>query len=103
MSTRECVFEALHRAHLEPPTSHAEIGERFLDLLVAGVDHELVGVWYDRILSDAPDAAGRLRRLQAPAGRARVSVWASCHLAPDPGAPHSRRAAAMPFMLLTSA
>ena len=52
-------FEALYRAHLEPPTSRAEIGERFLDLLVAGVDHELVGsdTWYRRILADAPDVA----------------------------------------------
>jgi len=52
-------FEALHRARLDPPTSRAEIGERFLDLLVAGVDHELVGfeTWYRRILDEAPDVA----------------------------------------------
>ncbi len=37
------------------------MGERFLDLLVAGVGHHLVGfgVWYDRILGDAPDVAAR--------------------------------------------
>jgi len=42
---------------LPEPTCRAEIGERFLDLLVAGIDHDLVGfdVWYDRILGDAPD------------------------------------------------
>ena len=50
-------FEALELAGLEPPASHAEIGECFLALLVAGVDHELVGsdVWYRRIFEGAPD------------------------------------------------
>ena len=50
-------FEALRRARLEPPAGNAEIGERFLDLLVRGIEHELVGldVWYCRILDEAPD------------------------------------------------
>jgi hypothetical protein len=50
-------FDALWRARLEPPVRNAEIGELFLDLLVLGIDHELVGsdVWYQRILSEAPD------------------------------------------------
>ena len=50
-------FDALWRARLESPAGNAEIGERFLDLLVLGIDHELVGtdVWYRRILGEAPD------------------------------------------------
>jgi hypothetical protein len=54
-------FEALHRARLTPPTSRDEIGERYLDLLVAGVDFELVGFdpWYLLILSYAPNVVAR--------------------------------------------
>jgi hypothetical protein len=50
-------FEALLRARLDPPVGNAEIGERYLDLLVRGIDHELVGseFWYRRILDEAPD------------------------------------------------
>jgi hypothetical protein len=57
--SRRTFFDALYLARLPEPTRRAEIGERFLDLLVAGIDHELVGfdVWYDRILGDAPDVA----------------------------------------------
>jgi hypothetical protein len=54
-------FEAMDQVGLAHPTCREEIGERFLDLVVAGVDHDLVGsdVWYDRILKDAPDVAAR--------------------------------------------
>jgi hypothetical protein len=55
-------FDALDLAGFAPPARHEEIGERFLDLLVAGVDHELVGtdIWFRRILTEAPSAAQRL-------------------------------------------
>ena len=55
--SRRTFYEALDLARLPAPTCRAEIGERFLDLMVAGVDHELVGfdVWYDHIRGDAPD------------------------------------------------
>ena len=47
-------FTACDLARVAYPTTHAEIGERFLDLLVAGIDHELVGTetWLTRILGD---------------------------------------------------
>jgi hypothetical protein len=50
-------FDALWRARLDPPASNAEIGERFLDLFLLGIDHELVGsdVCYSRMLNEAPD------------------------------------------------
>ena len=37
-------FDALWLAGLEPPTNNAEIGERYLDLLIRGIDHELVTI-----------------------------------------------------------
>ncbi|MBI4179169.1 hypothetical protein HY522_07095 [bacterium] len=56
-------FEALDLAGLPHPSLPypgylAEIGDLFLSLLVAGVDHEVVGdeTWYCRILGNAPDA-----------------------------------------------
>ena len=58
-------FQALDRAGLSAPRSHAEIGEAFLRLLVLGIDHELVGTgtWLTRILGTAPDRVeGRSRR-----------------------------------------
>src|SRR5262245_16133441 len=48
-------FDAMTKAGLEHPTCLEEdVGNSFLDLLVAVVDHELVGsgVWYDEILGD---------------------------------------------------
>jgi hypothetical protein len=50
-------FEALVQARLDPPARKAEIGERHLDLLIRGIDHELVGeeCWYRRILDEAQD------------------------------------------------
>jgi hypothetical protein len=57
-------YEALELARLVPPTSRQEIGQRFLELLVAGIDHELVGsdTWYRRILEAAPAGAKRSRK-----------------------------------------
>jgi hypothetical protein len=54
-------FEAMDKVGLAHPTSRQEIGERFLDLLVAGMDYDLVGsdVWYDRILRKVPAVATR--------------------------------------------
>jgi hypothetical protein len=50
-------WDALWRARLEPLGDNAQIGERFLALLILRIDDELVGsdVWYRRILDDAPD------------------------------------------------
>jgi hypothetical protein len=50
-------FEALDRVGLAHPACNQEHGELFLQLLVAGVDHELVDteVWYQRIVEGAPD------------------------------------------------
>ena len=62
-------FQALDKAGLSAPTSHAEIGEIFLRLLVLGIDHELVGTgtWLTRILATAPDRVERRsRRRRAP-------------------------------------
>jgi len=53
-------YEALDRAGLAHPTSMSEVGVRLIELLVAGVDHELVGseTWYRRIL-EASEKFGR--------------------------------------------
>jgi hypothetical protein len=50
-------YEALTKAKLTPPRSEAEVGLRFLDLMVVGCDHELVGspTWYRRLIETAPD------------------------------------------------
>jgi hypothetical protein len=52
-------YTALAKAGLEPPTSPGEIGECFLRLLIAGIDHDLVGsgTWLTRIFASAPDRA----------------------------------------------
>ena len=60
---RRTFFEALDRAELPHPRCKTEIGERLLDLLIAGIDHNLVNteVWFQRIYEDAPDRRRRRR------------------------------------------
>jgi hypothetical protein len=57
-------YDALDLARLAPPTSRQDIGHRFLELLVAGIDHELVGsdTWYRRILEAAPAGCKKSRK-----------------------------------------
>lgn len=57
-------YDALALAGLPAPTSLAGVGERFLDLLLLGLDHELTGSapWLKRILADAPDSLARRAR-----------------------------------------
>jgi hypothetical protein len=51
------IFAAAARAGIPLPMRTAEVGECFLQLLVAGVDHEFVGSkeWMTAILNDADE------------------------------------------------
>ena len=59
--SRRNIWEAMLLGRVYDQT---HFGETFLRLLVAGVDHEMVGtsVWYRVILSEAPDARPRTEK-----------------------------------------